>query len=259
METLTRPIFLLTDFGTQDHHTGQVRAVISGIAPAAAIHDLTHDAEPFAVDHGAWLLETALPAIPGHSVVLAVVDPGVGSSRRGLAVASGGRFLVGPDNGILSCALRGASAVVELAAPDFHREFAAPTFHARDIFAPVAARLASGLGLERLGPEVTDPVILPEFAGAEDASGRLRGYVVHIDRFGNAITTVRASQLPARYTVHLGERRVEAAVRTFAEAPPGDPVSYIDSSGFLALAVNQGNAAATLGLRRGDAVMVVPA
>lgn len=259
METLTRPIFLLTDFGTRDHHVGQVRAVISGIAPGAPIHDLTHDADPFAVDHGAWLLETSLPALPGAAVVLAVVDPGVGSSRRAIAVSSDGQFFVGPDNGILSGALRHSCTGVELASPEFRRTPVAPTFHARDIFGPAAAHLASGLELRRLGPPLKDPVVLPPFCAGEDASGRLIGYLVHIDRFGNAISTVRASQLPPAYAVHIGERRIEASVRTFADAPAGAPSCYIDSSGFLAITINQGDAARTLGLARGDSLVVTPA
>ncbi|HEY4669647.1 MAG TPA: SAM-dependent chlorinase/fluorinase [Tepidiformaceae bacterium] len=256
---MTRPIFLLTDFGTRDHHVGQVRAVISGIASGAPILDLTHHADPFAVDHGAWLLETALPALPAGAVVFAVVDPGVGTARRGLAVSSGGRLFVGPDNGILSPALRQSWTAVELQAAEFRRDPVSPTFHARDIFGPAAAHLASGVELDRLGPSVSDPVLLPPFCAREEESGRLEGYIIHVDHFGNAISTVRSSQLPASYTIQAGECRIEAFARTFGEASPGVPACYIDSSGFLGITINQGDAARTLGLTRGTPVTVVPA
>jgi len=259
VETLTRPIFLLTDFGTRDYHVGQVKAVIAGIAPAAAIHDLTHDADPFAIDHGAWLLEAAAPALPAHAVVMAVVDPGVGTERRGIAVASAGHLFVGPDNGILSCAVRaGDGTAVELTAPEFRREPVAPTFHARDIFAPAAAHLAVSLDLQRLGPLASNPLVLPEFRAHDDGSGQLGAYAVHIDRFGNIITTVRASQLPGVFALDIGGHRIDAFVRTFAEAPQGTPVCYVDSGGFLGVAINQGSAAAALGITRGARVVVTP-
>lgn len=238
---------------------GQVRAVIAGIAPAAPLHDLTHEADPFAVDHGAWLLETALPALPDGAVVLAVVDPGVGTSRRAIAVSSDGRFFVGPDNGVLSAALRHPWTAVELTAPEFRREPVSPTFHARDVFGPAAAHLSSGVALDRLGPPITDPVTLPLFRAAERDGGCLEGYIVHVDRFGNAISTVHASQLPGCYTVHIGGRQLAATTRTFGEAAPGVTACYVDSSGFLAVMVNRGSAAQVLGIARGETIQVVPA
>jgi S-adenosyl-L-methionine hydrolase (adenosine-forming) len=257
VETLTRPIFLLTDFGIRDHHVGQVRAVISAISPAAPIHDITHDVDPFAVDHGAWLLETTIPALPPNAVVMAVVDPGVGTARRGIVVSSNGRHFLGPDNGVLSAALREKEGMaVEITAPDFRRATVASTFHARDIFAPAAAHLAAGLSPQRLGRSLAEPRLLAPFSAVDEPGGCLRGYVIHVDRFGNLITTVHQSQLPYRFQVEAGGRRIADIVRTFADAPEGLPVCYVDSSGFLAVALNKGNAARSLGVRRGESVLV---
>ncbi|MBI2764598.1 MAG: SAM-dependent chlorinase/fluorinase [Chloroflexi bacterium] len=268
MAKVTRPIFLLTDFGARDHLVGQVRAVIASIAPAAAIHDLTHEVTPFAIDEGAWLLETSLPVLPANAVVLAVVDPGVGTARRGLVVAAGDRFFVGPDNGLLSPAFPdsqregnpsappGAPEVLELCATQFRRPHVSATFHGRDIFAPAAAHLANGLNYCHLGPDAPGPVLLPPFLGTPGEIGELHGHLIHIDHYGNAVTTIRAAQLFPSFALEAAGHVVDTHVHTFADAPHHVPFCYADSSGFLAIAVNQGHAASTLGLRRGDPVLV---
>jgi hypothetical protein len=265
MAKLTRPIFLLTDFGLDDTYAGQVKAVIAGIAPAASIFDLSHAVSPFAIEEGAWLLETALQALPANAVVLGVVDPGVGTVRREIVIASGGRLFVGPDNGLLSAAFgegtpglarTGSTDVRELCAPEFRRPHVSATFHGRDIFAPAAAHLANGVDYRMMGPPVTGVTVLPPFGATTGAPGELQAKVIHIDRFGNLITTVRAAQLFPSFEITVGATLIDRRVHTFAEAPEGLPFCHADSSGFIAIAVNCGSAAETLGARPGDAVTV---
>jgi hypothetical protein len=272
MAHVTRPIFLLSDFGLRDAYAGQVKAVIAGIAPEARIFDLSHDVEPFAVDEGAWLLETSIETLPGDAVVLAVVDPGVGTERLEIAVFAAGRVFVGPDNGLLSGAFpescrpvgeRAASAAVppgvevrELCSPLFRRSVVSNTFHGRDIFAPAAAHLAQGVDPGRLGPCVERVALLGPFRGVPAGFGELHGRVIHVDRFGNLVTTIRAAELFPEFEVLIGGHRVDTRVRTFAEAPAGVPFCHADSSGYLAVAVNAGDAARTLGVSRGEPVLV---
>jgi hypothetical protein len=264
---MTLPIFLLTDFGTRDTYVGQMKAVILGIAPGAPVVDLTHDVQPFDVAEGAWLLETALPALPERCVVLAVVDPGVGTARRPIVVASDGRTFVGPDNGLLSGAFPGiartcgqltGTQVYELANAGLRRGAVSDTFHGRDIFAPAAAHFAAGTDPRSAGPELHHPVLLPPFRAERGAEGELTGEVIHVDQFGTAVTTIRRDELPGRYTVQAGPTPVEHVGRTFADVSPGEALTFIDSSGYLAVAVNQGSAAGQLGLRRGSPVTVWP-
>lgn len=275
MEDLARPVFLLTDFGTRDHYAGQVRAVIHTRAPRSPLIDITHDAEPFAIDHAAWLLETALPVIPPDSVVMAIVDPGVGTDRAPLAVHANGRWFVGPDNGLLSPAfddavretVRGTpapvavpldAAVHRLENPEHRRHQVSLTFHARDVFAPAAAAIATGVPLTDLGPAAASVVLLPPFRGDPIAGGTaLRGYIAHIDRYGNLITTVRASQVGPVFAVTIAGRRIVSAP-TFDDVPTGELLGHVDSSSFVAVACNQGDAARVLGVLRGAPVMVEP-
>ncbi|MCC7365244.1 MAG: SAM-dependent chlorinase/fluorinase [Dehalococcoidia bacterium] len=265
MAQLTRPIVFLTDFGTRDQYAGQVKSVIATIAPAAPVIDLTHDVEPYAIDEGAWILETSLAVIPPNAVVLAVVDPGVGTARRGIAVASGGRIFVGPDNGLLSCAFSesarrgGTLAGAEVRLLDnatFHRPVVSSTFHARDIFGPTAAHLAAGEDFRRCGSPCDSAVLFPMFEGVPAGQGTLRGSVVHIDRYGNLVTTIRARQLFPACVIQVAGVTVDQRVRTFGDARPGVPFCHADSSGFVAIALREASAAAALGVSRGAAVEV---
>lgn len=263
MEVLEPAIFLFTDFGDRDHYVGHMKAVIAGIAPRAQVYDISHGIEPYAVDEAAWMLEVTLPVLPDKAIVAVVVDPGVGTSRRALGACRGGRFFFGPDNGVLTPVLRGVGRdsgeecdIRELTAPQFRRSAVSSTFHGRDVFAPAAAHVAAGLDYRRLGPPVTDPALLPRFEGEPEGFGRLRGHIIHVDRFGNLVTTIRATQLFPRFVIEASGREIDAHVRTFAEAPPGALFCHVDSSGFIAIAANQGSAADVIGARRGDPVLV---
>jgi S-adenosylmethionine hydrolase len=271
---MNRPIVLLTDFGTRDTYVGQVKAVIASIAPGADVIDLSHDVEPFAIDEAAWLLETALDFLPDDAIVCAIVDPGVGTARKAIVVRAAGRLLVGPDNGVLSAALsqdaREAAAagggpvscagipvaVHELCSPQFRLRATSATFHGRDIFAPAAAYISAGLDYRLLGPPLATMVALPPFCGRPASHGVLEGYVVHIDRFGNLVTTIRSSELFPSFELRLGDVTIDQHVRTFANVGPGKLLCHVDSSGFIAVAVNRGSAAELTGARRGDRVVV---
>jgi S-adenosylmethionine hydrolase len=269
-----RPIVLLTDFGLRDSFAGQLRAVIGGIAPGVPIIDLTHAIEPFAVDEGAWTLDTVLAVLPENAVILAVVDPGVGTSRRGIAVSAKGRLFVGPDNGLLSAAFSDhcrtragdeaaltaihdpAVDVRELVNPQFQRSHVSPTFHGRDIFAPAAARVAAGLDYRHLGPPRHDAWLFATFCGRPGPFGELQGRVVHIDRFGNLITTIRTGELFPEFELTVGAARIDRRIWTFGAAPDDRPFCYADSTGYVGVAVNRGSAAATLGVARGEPIIL---
>lgn len=245
-----RPIVtLLTDFGTADGYVGEMKGVILSRAPEAVVVDITHDIAPQDVESGRLALARVWRRFPAGTVHVCVVDPGVGSSRDAIAVASDGRFLVGPDNGLLSPALLVAGArAVRLAVP----AGAAPTFHGRDVFAPAGAALAMGTPIDALGEPAVAPIVRRTPEPRRLGDGSIRGEVIAVDRFGNAITNlvgrrggaveVRGASLPVQ--------------RTYADSAPGAPVAVVGSTGLIELAVRDGSAAAALGLERGSEVVL---
>lgn len=244
-------ITLLTDFGTADGYVGEMKGVIAAAAPGVALLDIAHDIPAHDIDGGRLALARYWRRFPSGSVHVVVVDPGVGSERSALAVASEGRFLVGPDNGVLTPALLCAGVqCVALPVPGS----AAPTFHGRDVFAPAAAALARGEGLEALGPPAESPVLrrTPEPQRRED--GAVEGQVITIDRFGNAVTNLLAS---GGEWIDVDGRRVPL-VRTYADVPPGAPLALVGSAGLVEVAVREGRAAELLRLGRGDPVILYP-
>jgi S-adenosylmethionine hydrolase len=266
-----RPITFLSDYGTDDEFAGVCRAVIARIAPQVLVIDLTHGVRPHAVREGAAILASSLPYCP-PGVHLAVVDPGVGSPRRALAVraASEERVLVGPDNGLLWPALRrlgGAAQAVEVSHSPVRLEPVSATFHGRDVFAPVAAHLAAGMPLSEVGEEVfpdslaTMPAWEPEIA-----PGHVACHVVAVDRFGNVALDFADRQLPSSGLARGKPVAVEAGggghearfAGTFADVGEGELVLYVDSHASLALAVNRGSAVERLGVAPGDRVVLRP-
>jgi S-adenosylmethionine hydrolase len=263
-------ISLLTDFGYSDVYAGVLKGVILSIAPGARIVDLTHAVRPQDVLQGAFLLETARRYFPRGTVHLAVVDPGVGTFRRRIAVRAEGQTFVGPDNGLLSSALpdeaRGPRSsgenyrsrrvalppgidAVELDAEALGRAPSA-TFEGRDVFAPAAARLAAGAALSDLGTALIDIEVFPAF-GAPRGEGSIEGYVLHIDTYGNLITDIRANDLPANPRIEVAGRELRLA-HTFATAPGLSAI--VGSSGYVEVALANGNAAAELSLSLGDVI-----
>jgi S-adenosylmethionine hydrolase len=242
-------ITLLTDFGTTDGYVAELKGVLLSVAPGVQVIDLSHDLPPHDVEAARLAVARYWRRFPAGTVHLVVVDPGVGSSRAAIAVHSDGRFLVGPDNGVLSPALLLPGVeVVALAVPSD----AAPTFHGRDVFAPAAAALARGANVSSLGAPHSNPVIRRTPEVVREADGWLRGEVIVVDRFGNAVTNlfgVHDGQ------VHIGPRAIPLR-RTYADVAPGEPVALVGSSGLIEVAVRDGNAAAALGIVRGTTVRI---
>jgi S-adenosylmethionine hydrolase len=271
----TRPVIsFTTDFGSRDPSAGIMRAVVLGIAPDASVIDLSHEVEKFRIRDGALLLWSAAPYLPVGSHV-AVVDPGVGTDRRAIAMETArGDHLVGPDNGILlpaAARLGGIVRVHQLESPQYRLPVISSSFHGRDIFAPAAAHLAMGVPLEFLGPAV-DPRSLSilDWPEPEVHPGVLRTSIIYIDSFGSAKLSALGSHLfNALGSPDIGQplfvRVIDpggamdfevAWVETFGNVPPGQPLLLQDSYGRLSLAVNQGSAAIDLGLHE-DAEVIV--
>lgn len=254
-------ITLTTDFGTSDWFVGTMRGVVLGINPRAAIVDLTHEIPPGDIRAGAFALTAGCRYFPKGTVHVAVIDPGVGSQRRAIAVQTTNYLFVGPDNGVLSWALarEKIKAIRQLENPKYFLKTISRTFHGRDIFAPVAAHLSRGQSLKSLGRELKDFVRLPWPKPTKQRS-EIRSEIVYIDRFGNAITNIAAKLVSGRRKATceaIGNRKARYALAPFyGAAPTGFPVAVIGSSGFLEIAVNGGSAAHRFGLKIGDPVIV---
>lgn len=253
-------VTLLTDFGLKDTYVGQMKGVILALAPMLRIVDLTHEVAPQEIDEGAFLLGAAVDAFPAGTVYLAVVDPGVGTARRALCVVSGAAGFIGPDNGLFSRILPAASAAYEIVNPDLLRQTMTATFHGRDVFAPVAARLAGGLiAPADVGPEIDPATCIQLEPTVRSEPGEVSGRVVSIDRFGNCITAIAPDQISALGTpveIQAREFEVDSIGRTFADVATGEPIALIGSAGTLELVVRDGNAAERYGLTRGEWVKV---
>lgn len=265
-------ITLLTDFGTHDPYVGMMKGVILGTNPDAKLVDLTHEIAPQDIRGGAWTLANAVPYFPHGTVHLAVVDPGVGGTRRAIVAHLGKFYFVGPDNGLvsfiwhrLSDAERAAAVFIELTNPRYHLPDVSMTFHGRDIFAPVAAQLSAGLLIEELGPVVAgkpgseNGIILIDVPQVQRQDSALVGSIIAIDHFGNAISTITAADvrtLGGNPHVQLGQTRIPTISHTYAAVPEGQPLALIDSSGYLEVAVRNGDAARGLGITLGDSIRV---
>jgi len=261
---MAHPIVTFTsDFGLDDWFVGVVHGVIHGLAPQSPVVDLVHTITPGNVGHGAFVLEAASADFAPGTVHLAVVDPGVGTDRRALAVRAHDQWFVGPDNGLLEHAIAAPDAEVHaLTETRWFRSPVSRTFHGRDVFAPVAAHIACGVPLASFGPRIGDPVRLPLHTPTP-ASGGLTGHIVFIDRFGNALTDLTAAAIRSAFgeqfdesmlEVRIHDRVVHGLARSYGDAPVGTLVAILGSSGRLEIAQVGGDAAVRLGLGTGDAV-----
>lgn len=242
-------ITLTTDFGTVDGYVGELKGVLLSSVPDAELVDITHDTPPQDVDRARLTVARIWRRFPNGSIHLVVVDPGVGSTRAAIAVASDGRFLVGPDNGVLSPALLAPGArVVGLRVPPG----VPATFHGRDVFAPAAAALANGQAIDSLGVEVTEPVIHRTPEPTRRADGALEGEVIVVDRFGNAVTNLISLR---GGTIEVGSSIVPVR-HAYSDARVGEPVAVVGSTGFVEIAVRDGDAASLLRLTRGTRVVL---
>ena len=256
-----RFISFTSDFGESDGYVGAVKGVILSICPDAILTDISHSVPPQDIAHAAFVLYTAARFYPKGTIHLVVVDPEVGSDRRAICVKSNGHFFVGPDNGVFTPFLLDASAVYQLTDDNYWRDEIHPTFHGRDIFGPVAAHLAAGLNLDKLGPVIKDPVHLENWIKRSEGS-MVEGAVVHIDHFGNCITSLHPEDAVAleNFTIWMPDcstaPEADKICTTYAATPLGEPCWLVGSAGLVELAVNGGNAAKDFGIERGDRVLI---
>ena len=244
-------IAIITDFGEDSFYVGQMKGVIRRIAPASHIVDITNSVPPFDITAGQFVLFTSFRYFPEGTVFLVVVDPGVGSQRKAIALYSEGYYFVGPDNGILGF-LRGIKAV-ELDIPPH----ASNTFHGRDVFAPAAARLDRGTPLEKIGRGISE-IIRYDFRDLQfPEDGRICGKIVYVDDFGNLISNIDHGFFMGGILEAEGHA-VETFARTFSDVERGQALFYVDSFGFLEIAVREGSAKEALGLDRGSKVCINP-
>jgi len=271
------PITLLTDFGTQDAYVAVMKGVILSSNPKATIVDITHAIEPHNVQHGAFMLATSYSYFPKNTIHIAVVDPGVGSERRGIILKTPEALFVAPDNGILSYVidqlalnedgvpegdadptmvrLRRGIEAVSITDPRFWRNPVSPTFHGRDVFAPVAAGLSLGLSPYEFGEKTDVLTVLPIPKTLMDASGDVVGHVVHIDHFGNIITDIRSSNLPpGPVNVYICSTCIEGISRYYQETE--GLAALLGSSGYLEISLRDHRAAEYLEAFIGDEVRV---
>jgi S-adenosylmethionine hydrolase len=254
-------ITLTTDFGTDDVFVGVMKGVILGINPAVRVVDLTHGVPAQAVEIGALLLRLAAPYFPARTIHVAVVDPGVGGARRAVCVETARGIFVGPDNGLLVPAAEdaGIRRVVACTNDAFFLPAVGPTFHGRDVFAPVAAHLSRGVRPTRLGPTAA-PLTPLALARARREGNRIAGEVIHVDRFGNLITNVSAGDLEGfprqTLSVSIGAFDLRGLVSSYGVARDGELVVLVNSWGLLEVAERNGSAAGRSGVGRGAPVVV---
>ncbi len=258
-------ITLTTDYGLSDYFVGALKGAILAINPAARLVDISHEIPPFQFRAAGAVLADALDAFPPGTIHLAVVDPGVGSARRAIAARTTHHFLVGPDNGLFSEVLLAEDRreVVELDDPHFFRRSVSSTFHGRDIFAPVAARISRGETLSNLGTATDRIVRLDHIQPDKLAADRAQARVIHIDRFGNLLTNLKRSWLEEQGlrdvdSVRIQRRRITTRAAYFSadSVKPGEPFFYFGSAGRLELAVRESSAARRLRVRIGHRVIV---
>jgi len=260
-------ITLMTDFGIKDGTVGVMKGVIWGICPSAQISDLSHMIPAQNIREAAYIFARSIPYFPKESIHVVVVDPGVGTKRRPMAALIGDWYYVGPDNGTITGLLDRAeqsgwnTEFVELNRIKYWLPNVSFVFHGRDIFSPVAAHLANGIPLKDLGTPFIDPVRL-DLPKPQRMEYGWRGEVIHIDHFGNISSNIRTEHLDGALDnksgiqVHLNRLEIKGLVNTFGERPAGEVIALLGSTGSLGISVVNGNAAAKLGIKIGDEILV---
>jgi hypothetical protein len=253
-------ITLCTDFGLQDGYVAAMKGVMLSIAPHARLIDISHEITHQSIQEGAFVLRSAYEFFPPGTVHLVVVDPGVGSERRAVAVQAGKHLFVAPDNGVLVYVLRREKEVeaVSLTNLAYWREEISETFHGRDIFAPVAAHLARGVPLRDLGEPIDELVQVELSVPQRRGEGAIIGHVIHVDGFGNAVTDIPASMLQGgHWRVVAGDARIGGLSSTYALVAKGELLALIGSHGFLEIAVREGSATRVAHLSVGDTIQAM--
>ena len=255
-------ITLMTDFGTSDHYIGVMKGVILNINPQVQIVDITHAIPPQDIHGAAFLIDSAHRYFPTETVHVIVVDPGVGSERRAIVCRTETAYFVCPDNGILSHILRREERIHTVAADNsaYFLPQVSNTFHGRDIFAPIAAHLSRGVSIDKLGSPVAQPVQFP-IPQPQVTDRAIIGQVIWIDSFGNLVTDISheiLGSLQERNSIVIcaGSARIDHINRSYAESAVGEALAIIGSFNRLEISINQGNAAQTLGLKRGDTITI---
>jgi S-adenosyl-L-methionine hydrolase (adenosine-forming) len=256
-------ITFLTDFGFKDGFVGVMHGVVLGIAPDVQIVDISHAISPQNILEGSLVLVNNASYFPPGTIHVAVVDPGVGTARRPLGAKIGNQYFIGPDNGLFTGVIEAAEKAGQpmvfhhLNRPEYWLQQVSHSFHGRDLFSPVAAHLAAGVPLEKMGDLITDParIMIPQ---PEVTADGWAGQVLAVDHFGNLLTNLSAEQLAGGncIVIKIGEARIEELVQTFGDRAPGSLIAMIDSSGELAIAVVNGSAAEKLKVGVGTAVTV---
>ena len=251
-------ITLTTDFGLRDGYVAAMKGAILAIAPDVSLVDVTHQVSPQDVATGAYVLSSAYRYFPAETIHLAVVDPGVGSARRAVVVETADHRFVGPDNGLFSAVFQRESTwnAVEIRNAGYFRSEVSPTFHGRDVFGPVAAHLCNGVSSVELGPRIANPVRLNLWT-VQERDNAVIGWIVHVDRFGNAISNLEKRRVGYEgVRVRVGEFVYDRICRTYNDVGEGRSLALYGSDDTLEIAINGGNAARNLGLRRGDRITV---
>jgi S-adenosylmethionine hydrolase len=273
-------ISILSDFGLEDTYVAAMKAVLHTIAPSEKLLDLTHDVPPGDVMRGALELWRIAPFLPSGTVILGVVDPGVGTERKAIAFRNDKFTCVGPDNGLFGYLLdeKALISAVELSNKEYQMKQASMTFHGRDIFAPAAAYLATGVPLTEFGPHIEALIRLPQPALKIEDGGVIRGEILYSDRFGNLVTSIGKLSRHGSILVcdpWIGENKLREIktpdpsislpdgseiklMKAFGDVPEGSLTAYIGSSGLLEIAVNSGSASESTGLQRGDHIELKP-
>lgn len=238
-------VTLCTDFGNIDGYVGIVKGVMLGIYPHISIVDLSHEIPPWNLSAASWIIGNSYKHFPAGSIHLVVVDPGVGSQRRAIALSADGHIFVAPDNGVLSSVLNTAKDIkaYELDKKEFWLDELSSTFHARDLFAPVAAHLSSGVSLAELATECDlEPLCKLALKELQIKQNRVEGSVTYIDRFGNLITNIKKEYVRQSVLCQVGKKSIGRIGHTYASAEHGTPVAFVGSHGYLEIAVSQGRA-----------------
>ena len=251
-------IALLTDFGTKDYFVGAMKGVILSINNDAQIVDITHEIAPQNIRSASFTLRACYKNFPKKRFLSAVVDPGVGSARRAILVETENYYFIAPDNGLLSFVFDETNncRVFEISNKDFFAENISTTFHGRDIFAPSAAHLSKGVKPSEFGKEIVDFISFEETKPQKISENTIQAEIIHIDRFGNLITNLKREDLPPKFILEIGERKIEKLQSYFAEAAKSEIFMIFGSAGFLEIAAFQDSAKNLLQAENGQQIFV---
>lgn len=255
-------ITLLTDFGLKDPYLASMKGVILRINPRCTLIDITHQVNPHDVEEGAFILANAYSTFPKGTIHLAVVDPGVGGPRKPILLVTENYFFIGPDNGLFTFALQQEKVKqgMALTCPKFFLPRVSTTFHGRDIFAPVAAHLSSGIRPKAFGKNIDSWVELP-FQKPRAKEGKLLGEIIHVDTFGNLVSNIDQRRLfqfskDRSFVIRVGRRIIRGLKKRYSEGKKNEPIALFGSGGFLEISIREGNAQKLLKVRRRDPIKI---